>query len=261
MNIQQIYNILDDYAPFSLQESWDRSGLLVGDPRAEVRKILLTLDITTPVVRTAAKLGAQLIVSHHPVIWDPIRTISPEHPVWHLVQNNIGAVCAHTNLDIAKGGLNDYVGKIMIKKNLPLSREFEPLEKLSGDRWLGRAAGLGEAYDAKTLAKLLQKIFRCGALRYYEGAHAQYIRKIAWCTGSGGDLIPAAIEAGADALITGDCKHSVWADAQNRNFTLFDCGHFETEVFAGSLLAKIISRAAPDLELILYKEPFFSVVR
>lgn len=262
MKIQRVYEILDAYAPFSLQESWDRSGLLVGSPNTEVRRILLTLDITIPVVMEAKKRGVQLIVSHHPVIWDPLRTISPAHPVWHLIRSGIGAICAHTNMDIAEGGLNDYAGRLMMKM-LPLSHEFEPLSLLSGGRSLGRSAGLGEAIDANALAHILKTVFRCGSVRYYEGAHAQYIRKIAWCTGSGGDMIPDAITAGADALITGDCKHSVWAEAQNRNFTLFDCGHFETEVFVVKLFRHILQEKAPELEVIISKngiKPFFKTI-
>lgn len=263
MTIQDIYRIIDGYAPFSLQESWDCSGLLVGDPEKPVRRVMLTLDISIPVVQEAAAAHADVIVSHHPVIWDPIRTISPAHPVWHLIRNGIGAVCAHTNLDIAEGGLNDFAGKRMMKY-LPLSSEFEPLSLLPGGQSLGRCAGLGEAFDAKTLACRLQKIFHSGALRFHEGTHGQYIRKIAWCTGSGGDLIPDAIAAGADALITGDCKQSVWIDAQNRGYTLFDCGHFETEAIAVQLLRHILQTGGADAELLISKEgtkPPYSVVK
>ena len=262
MKIQQIYNMIDGYAPFSLQESWDRSGLLVGSPQAEATSVMLTLDITVPVVYEAKKHGAQLIISHHPVIWEPLRTISHDHPVWHLVRHQIGAICAHTNLDIAKGGLNDYIGRIM-RKYLPLSSDFEPLSPLSGERALGRAAALGEAFEAKKLAYILQRIFHCRSMRYYEGAHSQYIRKIAWCSGSGGDLISDAISVSADALITGDCKHSVWAEAQNRSFTLFDCGHFETEVPVVRLLSRILMKNAPQLQINISRygtEPYFRTI-
>lgn len=259
MTIQDIYNILDACAPFSLQESYDKSGLLVGDPQKEVHRILLTLDITTPVVEEAADRHADLILSHHPVIWDPLRSLSPVHPVWHLVQHNIGAICSHTCLDIAEGGLNDFVGD-MLANAIPMSHEWGPLAVLSGGRTLGRCAELKSLWDAEDLADILRDVFRCGSLRYYEGSAAREIRKIAWCTGSGGDLIPDAIAAGADALITGDCKHSVWAEAQNRSFTLFDCGHFETEVPVVRLFAEILRDSAPQIETIISDAgttPFF----
>ena len=262
MTIRDIYNILDAYAPFSLQESYDKSGMLVGNPKQKVTRILLTLDITIPVVQEAYRRHAELIISHHPVIWDPLKSVTPAHPVWHLIQRNIGAICSHTCLDIAKGGLNDHIGKLMAK-SIPMSDEWEPLAILSGGRTLGYAAGLANAWNAEALAKRLNDVFRCGSLRYCEGKQAQYIRKIAWCSGSGGDLIPDAIAAGADALITGDCKHSVWADAQNRAFTLFDCGHFETEVHVVTLLRNILKKAGADAELLISEtgtKPFFRTV-
>ncbi|MBQ6039424.1 MAG: Nif3-like dinuclear metal center hexameric protein [Oscillospiraceae bacterium] len=262
MTIQGIYDILDACAPFSLQESYDKSGLLVGDPERTVRRVLLTLDITVPVVAEAAECGADLILAHHPVIWDPLRSVSPAHPVWHLIRHNIGAICAHTCIDIAEGGLNDYIGDMM-SNQIPMSREWGPLAALSGGRTLGRVAALQEEWAADELAEVLRDVFDCVSLRYCEGRNAQNIQKIAWCSGSGGDLIADAAAAGADALITGDCKHSVWVDAQNRYFTLFDCGHFETEVPVVNLFAEILRDSAPEIETVISKAgtiPLFSSI-
>ena len=200
MTIQGIYDILDACAPFSLQESYDKSGLLVGDPERTVRRVLLTLDITVPVVAEAAECGADLILAHHPVIWDPLRSVSPAHPVWHLIRHNIGAICAHTCIDIAEGGLNDYIGDMM-SNQIPMSREWGPLAALSGGRTLGRVAALQEEWAADELAEVLRDVFDCVSLRYCEGRNAQNIQKIAWCSGSGGDLIADAAAAGADALL------------------------------------------------------------
>ena len=258
MNVQDIYDIIDAFAPFSLQEGYDRAGLLVGDPKRNVSRVLLTLDITVPVIKEAAECGADLILSHHPVIWDPIRTISPAHPVWHLVKHDIAAICAHTNVDIADGGLNDRFGAIL-RTFLPLG-EFGPLAQLPGGRVLGRTAELAKPMRADDLAGMLKNTLYCGALRWYPGEQADSLKRLAWCTGSGGDLIADAIRAGADALITGDCKHSVWAEAQNRNFTLFDCGHFETEVPVVQLFADVLKKAAPELDIRISAEgtkPFF----
>ena len=261
MTIDEIYRVLDAYAPFSLQESYDRSGLLVGDRQKSVSRILLTLDITIPVIREAAEKRADLIVSHHPVIWDPIRSIDSTHPVWHLVQHQIGAICSHTCMDIAEGGLNDYIGNMMAEM-LPFAQQPQPFAELSGGRTLGRTVTLEKAYSAAELAGTLREVFRSVSLRYYSGQNADNIRHIAWCSGSGGDLIADASRIGADALITGDCKHSVWADAQNRAFTLFDCGHFETEVPVVNLFADILRPACPGIELLVSEqgtEPFFQV--
>ena len=250
MTIQDIYNILDACAPFSLQESYDKSGLLVGDPQMAFGRILLTLDITTPVVQEAAEKHCDLILSHHPVIWDPLKAVTPVHPVWHLIRHEIGAICSHTCLDIAEGGLNDFVGD-MLANEIPMSREWSPLAELGGGRTLGRVAQLVRPLDSEELAEALREVFGTGSMRYCEGDSARNIRKIAWCTGSGGDLIPDAIAAGADALLTGDCKHSVWTEAQNRCFTLFDCGHFETEVPVVRLFAEILRDTVPQIETVI----------
>ncbi len=249
MTIQDIYNILNDYAPFSLQESYDKSGLLVGSPKQQVNTVMLTLDITTPVVMEAAMKNVDLILSHHPVIWEPLQSISPEHPVWHLIRNQIGAISSHTCLDIAEGGLNDYFGDIL-NSSVPLQPERFPLVTLSPGRVLGRAANLAQPTDAYSLAEMLRIALKCSNLRFYPGKKSGLIRRLAWCTGSGGDLIKAAIEAGADALITGDCKHSIWMEAHNLDFSLFDCGHFETEVPVVGLFRKILQQAAPELTLL-----------
>lgn len=262
MTIQDIYQMLDNFAPFSLQESYDNSGLLVGDPEQEVRTILLTLDITIPVVEEAAAKHADLILAHHPVIWNPLRSISPAHPVWHLVRNGIGAICSHTCFDIAQGGLNDAFGS-RIRKAIPMQEQNDPLAVLSGNRVLGKTADLLQATDADTLALQLRDALGCNSLRYYRGARADAIRRIAWCTGSGGDLIEDAIRAGADALITGDCKHSIWADAQNRSFTLFDCGHFETEIIIVDEFRKLLAANAPEITVLdseAGKKPFFQTI-
>ena len=245
MIVQEIYDILDAYAPFSMQESYDNSGLLVGDPQKEISRILLTLDITVPVIEGAAEKQCGLILAHHPVIWNPLKSVTPLHPVWHLIRHDIAAVCSHTCLDIAPGGLNDYVGE-MLAAQLPM-RNKAPLTVLSPGRMHGCTAELAGEENAVSLAELLTEVFCCGSLRYYASDPDQTIRKIAWCTGSGGDLISEAIAAGADALITGDCKHSVWAEAQNRSFTLFDCGHFETEVPVVLLFQRILRDTGAEL--------------
>lgn len=263
VTVQEIYDLINEKAPFSLQESWDRSGLLVGDFRQKVRKVLLTLDITLPVIEEAKTKQADLILSHHPVIWDPLRTISPSHPVWHLVTNNIAAISAHTNLDIAEGGLNDMFGDMLAEKGV-IERQYAPFDVLSEGRVLGRSGVLKAETDARSLASVLKAVSKCEDIRYYCGKHADCIKKIAWCTGSGGDMIDTAIAIGADALITADCKHSCWADTQNLDFTMFDCGHFYTEVIAVNWFLNILTESVPELEAAISDagtRPFFEVLK
>lgn len=246
MTVQDIYRILDEAAPFSSQESYDNSGLLVGAPEQEVHRILLTLDITAPVIEEAVYCGADLILAHHPVIWSPLKSLSPQNPVWQLAKHGIAAICSHTCMDIAAKGLNTLCGR-KLNAALAFDGETEPLEMLSGGRVLGACAKLQTETDADTLAQKLGYVFDQHTLRYCDGGKP--VRKIAWCTGSGGDLIETAIECGADALITGDCKHSIWVLAQNLGFTLFDCGHFETEVIVKECFQELLAPYADAVEI------------
>ena len=250
MTIKEIYDILNVVAPFDTQESYDNAGILVGNEMQNKKHVLLTLDITNPVIDEALEIGADMIISHHPIIWEPIKSISPENPVWQLIQHDIGAICAHTNFDIAPTGLNTYIGKKMAER-IKFSGAFEPLEILSRNRTLGYTALLARPLQTTELAQALADVYTNNALRFYDSG--KIIKKIAWCSGSGGDLMETALERGADALITGDCKHSIWMQARNLSFTLFDCGHFETEVFAVERFAQILHDAAPNLKISISK--------
>lgn len=120
--VYDIYNAINSFAPFKLQENWDNAGLIVGDMQSEVKTAVLALDITNPVIQEAAKFNAQLIISHHPVIFNAIKRVPSNSPVYNLAKNNMSAICAHTNLDIAKGGVNTVLADILgIKDTVPLS--------------------------------------------------------------------------------------------------------------------------------------------
>lgn len=242
-----IYAALDAAAPFVLQESYDNSGLLVGDGTEAITKVLIALDITIPVVEEAAALGAQLILSHHPVIWGGLKQVSPLHPVWHLIEKHITAIASHTCMDIATEGTNRMLGDAL-RNVLPLCDNITPLHFLSGSRTLGCCCDLQHPLKPEDFIHALQQALHCEGIRYYHG-HTS-IQRIAWCGGSGGNLIPDALLCGADALITGDLKHSEWCDAVNRGIAVFDCGHFFTEQPVLTQFRHILQTAFPTLEIV-----------
>lgn len=243
VRISDIYSFLDEKYPLSLQESWDNSGYIVESDSGKCSKILLTLDITNDSVDEAVNKKADLAISHHPVIFNPLKKIQVDTPVYKLVRSGIGAICMHTNLDIAEGGTNTViVGKIAEK--LGISANIEPLE----DCGLGCIIELEKVVDCDELAEILKDIFNIERIKM--SMYGEYIlSKIAICSGSGGSLWKLAKAKGCDALITGDVKHDVWIDANNSKFTVIDCGHFHTENIVLWELRRVLEEKFPMVDV------------
>lgn len=244
--ISTVIDFLNSLYPFDLQEKWDNSGYLVECPLDECRRVLLTLDITNEVIDEAYKKDAELIISHHPVIFDPRKRLVRNDPVYRLVENSIGALCMHTNLDIAKGGTNGVILDKLTEK-LELSGEAEPFEELGGGNSLGSIIELKDEISARRLAEVCKEVFGCEYVRVSRGSES--IRRIAFCSGSGGTMLETALSANCDALITGDIKHDVWVSAGNSGIALFDCGHFHTENIVLWELRRAIEEKFPELDI------------
>ncbi len=240
-NVNEIYDFLDGKYPFSLQEDWDNSGFLVNSLQA-CSNILLALDITNSVVQEAVYKEADLIISHHPVIFHPLKKIDAGNPVYKLIEHNIDAICMHTNLDIAEGGTNTAIVKKIAEK-VGIS-STEPLE----DGGFGYIIELKENADTYEFAGILKDIFGLKRIRLSK-KYNEYVSRIAICSGSGGSLLALAEKKGCNALITGDVKHDVWIDADNHNFTVFDCGHFYTENIVLWELRRVLEEKFPLLDI------------
>lgn len=248
VTVNSVYEVLDKIAPFKYQEKWDNSGLLVGDGDSEVNKILLTLDITNNIVDEACRKGSDLIISHHPIIFHPLKKIDFNNPVCRLLQEFKSAICIHTPLDVAKGGINDIIYD-MLKKPLMLNDDTETIETVSNDGVTGYGkictTNLNDDIDEKEIASILKNVFGCTVVKYCEGTH--YIRKIGFSSGAGGSFLDKVIEMGADVYITGDVKHDQWITASNNGLALFDCGHYHTETIALEYLKMILKANFPDI--------------
>ena len=245
--ISEIYAFLDEKYPFYTQEKWDNSGYLVESSSLECSKIMLALDITNDVVNEADSKGAELIISHHPVIFNPLKRIRREDVVYRLIESGIGAICMHTNLDIAKGGTNGVILQKLSEK-LELDGAPEPFEELGNDNELGWIINLKKQISARELAELCKNIFGCEYVRISHNSK-KYISKIAFCSGSGGSMLNEAIVKNCDAFITGDVKHDVWIDANNRNIAVLDCGHFHTENLVLWELRRTLEEKYPQLDI------------
>ncbi len=247
VNINELYAFLDEKYPFSAQENWDNSGFLVNSFFDSFQKVLLALDITNEVIEEADNKRADVIISHHPVIFEPLKKITADDPVYKLISCEIAAICMHTNLDISEGGTNS----VIIQK---LSERFEfsgvpqPFEELSDGRMLGYIVELKNMILAAKFEKILKEIFNCTYIRKNRRGNNR-LKKIAVCSGAGGSMLDLAIEKGSDALVTGDIKHDIWNKANDKGFTLYDCGHFHTENIVLWELRRVLEEKFPYLDV------------
>lgn len=243
-----IYETLDRLYPFSHQEKWDNSGYLVGNRYRRVNKIMLSLDITNDTVFEARAKGCDIIISHHPVIFEPIKSINENSVVYHLIQNDISAICMHTNLDIAPDGTNGVILE-KLSERFSFYGEPEPFEKLGDGLSLGRICTLEEEVNPEKFGSVLKEIFGCDVVRFCN--RKRYVRRIAFCSGSGGSMLSEAMAKGCDTLITGDVKHDVWISAINNNMNIFDCGHFHTENIVLEHIKNVLDANFPFIETVI----------
>lgn len=246
VKIQDIYNYLNEVYPFNTQEKWDNSGLLVENYDMECRRVLLTLDITNTVINEAAEKCSKLIISHHPVIFEPLKKIDRYSPVYKLIDNGIAAICMHTNLDIAQGGTNGVILRKFAEK-FELACDPEPFEEYEDGQFLGWIVTLKERVSAGGFGESMKDIFGCEYVRM--SRRSMSVSRIAICSGSGGSMLKLAISKNCDALVTGDVKHDVWISAENNAFTIFDCGHFHTENIVLLELRRVLEAKFPQLDI------------
>lgn len=219
-SIKDIYQFLDEFSPFNTAFSYDNCGLLVGNFENPVHKVLLSLDITKDVINEAKSLGAELIISHHPIIFKPIKYVNSYSALHLLCELNISAICAHTNLDVAKEGVNYQLAKTLMLKNLkPLTYE--------GNNPLGLLGTLEKIMTYKEFANYVKNCLKCEGLRYTKINRP--INTVAVCSGSGGNLINEVAAKNADVFLTGEIKHSQILQANELNIAIVDAGHYKTE--------------------------------
>lgn len=235
MTVKEVYDFLNSISPFNTAVH-DNVGLLTGSGDTEVTGICTCLDITNDIIDEAVLKNANLIISHHPVIFDPLRCVCPPNPVYKLVQNNISAIAMHTNFDMSEGGVGDALVELL--GFAPTGEVLEPVHP--NGLGFGSVCDLDFAFTPKTLAEHCKNALDLGGVRYTP--INKEIRRVAVCSGSGGSTMHYAIDRGCDALITGDIKHDVWVSALNSDFVLIDAGHFGTEKCATHRLAALLSR-------------------
>lgn len=247
--VQQIYEEMQRIAPLALAESWDNPGLLV-DCGGGVSHVLVTLDITPEVVEEAARKGCGLIVSHHPVIFSPLKKLSGRDVAFQLVKNGISAICMHTNLDAAEGGVNEVLAGIFGM------REMEAFAEGCG------RVGSIEPVTVPELAKKAQKELASRCNQPFNGPAVQVkfadtgktVRRLAVISGAGGSLFEDAIAQGADCLLTGEANHHHAIDAKRLGLSLIAAGHYATEFPVTAAVAEKLRTAFSELEVLVSED-------
>ena len=251
--VQTIYDFLQTLAPESMAYDWDHVGLLCGRADREVRRLLVALDPFLPVCEEAAALGCQLLVTHHPAIWD-LKAVNDATPAGRallfLIENGISALNAHTNLDCAPGGVNDCLAAMVGLHN---AAAIDPAGVDANGRPYGllRGGDLAEAAEPEAFVRHVKAALHCEGVRYVHAGRT--VRRVAVGGGSCGDELFRVAELGYDAFVTADCKYNQFADAQALGLTLVDAGHFETENPVCAYLAAAMRERFPEVEVILSK--------
>lgn len=243
--------MIDGIAPFDLAENWDNSGLQAGDLTWPVNRILVSLDITLPVMEEARAWGADLVLSHHPLIMDSTKRIDfstmPGSAILIAAQKKICILSAHTNLDKALNGLNDHFAEVIGLGRLaplcPAPGVSDREDMLSG---LGRIGELGKRTCLRDLVGVVKNRLGLNRVRAIGDLEDTVVR-VAVCTGSGGSLIKDFLNSTADLYITGDLKYHDARQIQEGGKSALDVGHFASEIIAVDLLIQKLEQAGSNL--------------
>lgn len=261
LTVGDVKEAIEDIAPPSLQEPWDNSGLLLSFECSSINKILICLEINHEVVREAVALGADMIITHHPVIFGGISSISDKNPsgraLMRLIQERISVYSCHTPFDKVRGGNNDWLAELL---GLSAVKNLKGQDVLSASKMadnmdeadIGRIGRLRKpmnfmdfiAFAADKLSMSIRDFHIVGELE-------NEIETIGICTGAGADMIPMAAEAGCRLMITGDVKYHEARHAADRGICVLDAGHYGTEkFFSDNMREKLEEQLGDDVEII-----------
>lgn len=277
MKLKEIKSFLEGMAPLVVQESWDNSGLQIGCSDKDIHKVMVCLDLTEAVLDEAEAIGADLVISHHPLIFKGLKSISgntyQERCVRKAILSDIAVYSAHTSLDNILGGVNHKIASLLGLSSLRWLDSGESAEgcdekcggaaegkcggateeKCGGADAVARASGsglIGELKEPVAAAEFLhtvKTIFDVKALKHSPLSSTTTIRSVALCGGAGAFLLPQAVAKGADCFISGEFHYHDYFDPGT---LLIELGHYESEQFTQDLLKESLERAFPELEIV-----------
>ena len=257
-----ILGYMNEIAPFLSAESFDNVGLMVGREWAETKRALVALDCTEKTIQKAKEIGADLIITHHPLIFSPIKSLREEafgqnRLIFELIKNDIAVISSHTCLDTAKGGVADSLAKAL---RLSSVKEFALSEKSGrfGEAlFFGRYGLLPHEMDFEELCLFVKDALGASGIRA-SNQKGKSFRSLACLGGSGGSFLNEAFllnkEGKADCFVTSDVKHDQWISAQEAGITLIDAGHFETERVVINPLTKALQERFEEVSFVSFFE-------
>lgn len=238
--VNEIFAYMCKLAPLELQMEFDNSGFLLGRREAEVKRVMVSLDVTEEVIQEAAEKDVQLIISHHPVIWDGPKSITDTQPyparIFSLARNDIAVISMHTNLDAAEGGVNDVLISCFCNK-----REKELIAGC------GRIGILDKPMDIEDFIALCREKLNVNGIRYY--SCGKQVHKLGVLGGAGGDFMEEAVRKGCDTFLTADVKYHQFLDAAEYGVNIIDADHFCTENPVIPVVRDKLAAEFPDLEV------------
>ena len=249
--VREIYDALFTFAPETMKlGDWDNVGLLCGRFDRAVETVLVALDPLPDVIAEAEQIGAQCIVTHHPLFFQPPRTINEQtlagRSILELIEHGIAAINLHTNLDCAPGGVNDVLAAKLERENV---RVMQP----AGEDAQGRPYGLirigeTEQTDARTFAAFVKDALDCPGVRLADAGKP--VRCVAVGGGGCGSELDAVLAAGCDTFVTADLKYHQFEEARYHGLNLIDAGHFETENPVCDVLTVLLRERFPELRVL-----------
>ena len=260
MRGKEIIEVLEELSPITYAEKWDNVGLLVGNEEKEVGKIMLALDASEGVVEQAVKEKVDMLITHHPIIFRPLKSMNETNfvtrKVVELIKNQILCYAMHTNFDVM--GMADAVADemgLLDRKVLSITYEDEISKE-----GIGRWGKLPRAISLEEYAKQVKRCFGLDSVRVF-GDPEKILESGAISPGAVGDGIVSALEAKVDVLITGDIKHHEGLDGVEQGLAIIDAGHYGLEQIFSPYMKEFLQRELPEIEVVVAFEqsPFWVI--
>lgn len=250
MKIKDVIAALERFAPLPLQEDWDNAGLQIGLTETEVSGALLCLDVTEKIVREAIEKGCNLIVSHHPLIFRGLKQVAGrdyvQRCVMEAIKNDIVIVSMHTNLDAARGGVND---EMALRLGLQNIRFTAPVEKGGVECCVGSIGELPEPISAQDFIALVKSTFNASVVMTNELLERP-IKTVAVAGGAASEMVGDAMRQGADAFVTGEMHYHQYF-GHEQDIQLAVIGHYESEQYTSQVLKSVIERECEGVRCVV----------